>query len=98
MFGAHALLRAPDAALQEAPDADPFAPSFVATASGGFVLSENGLYTREGWRAFVDRLAPGGLFTVSRWYAPGDVNLGQFNDQFRRMMVSKTVLLRNART
>jgi type IV pilus assembly protein PilW len=31
-------------------------------------------------------------------YAPGDVNLGQFNDQFRRMMVSKTVLLRNART
>ena len=31
-------------------------------------------------------------------YAPADVNLGQFNDQFRRMMVSKTVLLRNART
>jgi type IV pilus assembly protein PilW len=31
-------------------------------------------------------------------YAPGDVNLGQFNDQFRRMMVSKTVLLRNSRT
>jgi type IV pilus assembly protein PilW len=31
-------------------------------------------------------------------YTPGDVNLGQFNDQFRRMMVSKTVLLRNARS
>lgn len=31
-------------------------------------------------------------------YAPGDVNLGQYNDQFRRMIVSKTILLRNART
>ena len=31
-------------------------------------------------------------------YAPGDVNLGNFNDQFRRMQVSKTILLRNARS
>lgn len=31
-------------------------------------------------------------------YAPGDVDLGTFNDGFRRMQVSKTILLRNART
>ena len=31
-------------------------------------------------------------------YEPGDVDLGTFNDNFRRMMVSKTILLRNART
>ncbi|MFQ6006382.1 MAG: PilW family protein [Woeseia sp.] len=31
-------------------------------------------------------------------YAPGDVNLGTYNDNFRRIQVSKTVLLRNART
>jgi type IV pilus assembly protein PilW len=31
-------------------------------------------------------------------YTPGDVNLGQYNDQFRRMQVSKTILLRNARS
>jgi type IV pilus assembly protein PilW len=31
-------------------------------------------------------------------YTAGDVNLGVFNDQFRRMLVSKTILLRNART
>ena len=31
-------------------------------------------------------------------YTPGDVNLGQYNDQFRRMMVSKTILLRNSRS
>lgn len=31
-------------------------------------------------------------------YTPGDVNLGSYNDQFRRMQVSKTILLRNARS
>jgi type IV pilus assembly protein PilW len=31
-------------------------------------------------------------------YQPGDVNLGTYNDSFRRMQVSKTILLRNART
>ena len=31
-------------------------------------------------------------------YQPGDVNLGVYGDNFRRMQVSKTILLRNART
>jgi type IV pilus assembly protein PilW len=31
-------------------------------------------------------------------YAPGDVALGNFNDGFRRIQVSKTILLRNARS
>ncbi len=33
-----------------------------------------------------------------RGFDPGDVNLGVPNDEFRRMQVSKTILLRNART
>lgn len=33
-----------------------------------------------------------------RDYEPGDVDLGVYNDAFRRMQVSKTILLRNART
>jgi len=33
-----------------------------------------------------------------RNYEPGDVDLGGHNDSFRRMQVSKTILLRNART
>ena len=33
-----------------------------------------------------------------RTYAPGDVDLGRFSDQYRRMQVSKTILLRNARS
>ena len=32
-----------------------------------------------------------------RTYAPGDADLGKFNDQIRRMQVSKTILLRNTR-
>ena len=34
----------------------------------------------------------------TRVYAPGDVNLGTFTDNFRRLQVSKTILLRNTRT
>ena len=31
-------------------------------------------------------------------YEPGDVDLGVINDNFRRMQISKTILMRNART
>jgi hypothetical protein len=48
--------------------------TWAATGAGAFSLSENGLYTLQGWRAFMNRLTDGGVFTVSRWYNPGDVN------------------------
>lgn len=48
--------------------------TWAATGAGAFTLSENGLYTVEAWRIFLDRLTPDGIFTVSRWYAPGEVN------------------------
>jgi SAM-dependent methyltransferase len=48
--------------------------TWAATGAGAFTLTENGLYTVEAWKRFLDRLTPGGLFTVSRWYAPGEVN------------------------
>jgi hypothetical protein len=48
--------------------------TWAATGAGAFTLTENGLYTIEAWSLFLDRLADGGAFTVSRWYAPGDVN------------------------
>jgi hypothetical protein len=48
--------------------------TWAATGAGAFTLSENGLYTVEAWRIFLGRLSPEGVFTVSRWYAPGDVN------------------------
>jgi hypothetical protein len=44
--------------------------TWAATASGGFVLSENSLYTREGWRIFLEHLTPAGILTMTRWHIP----------------------------
>ncbi len=50
--------------------------TWAATAAGAFVLTENSLYTVEAWTAFLDRLSPDGMLTVSRWYfrdRPGEL-------------------------
>jgi spermidine synthase len=44
--------------------------TWAATGAGAFTLSENGLYTREAWKVFLDALKPGGIFSVSRWFSP----------------------------
>lgn len=49
--------------------------TWASTGAGAYSLSENGLYTVEGWLVFLRRLAPDGVFTVSRWYkkeSPGE--------------------------
>jgi spermidine synthase len=46
----------------------PMIDTWAATGAGAFTLSENGLYTVDAWRVFLSRLAPRGIFTVSRWY------------------------------
>jgi hypothetical protein len=48
--------------------------TWAATGAGAFSLSENGLYTLEGWRAFLKTIKDNGVFTVSRWYNRGEVN------------------------
>ena len=48
--------------------------TWAATGAGAFTLSENGLYTVEAWRTFLGKLNPAGIFTVSRWHAPGEIN------------------------
>lgn len=45
--------------------------TWAATGAGAFSLSENAIYTVEAWQVFLARLKPAGVFTVSRWYAPG---------------------------
>jgi SAM-dependent methyltransferase len=47
--------------------------TWAATGAGAYSLSENGLYTVEGWQHFLNALTPGGVFTVSRWYNPNDI-------------------------
>ena len=52
--------------------------TWAATGAGAFSLSENGLYTVEGWKTFLSALNPNGLFTVSRWHSPrSTVELGR---------------------
>ncbi len=45
--------------------------TWASTAAGGFVLSENSLYTVEAWRLFLNRLTPSGILATTRWYLPG---------------------------
>lgn len=41
--------------------------TWAATSAGAMTLSENALYTVEGWRTFWRRLKPGGVIGFSRW-------------------------------
>jgi hypothetical protein len=42
--------------------------TWAATAAGAFALTENSLYTTEAWNTYLDRLQPGGILSVSRWF------------------------------
>src|SRR5260370_26790583 len=44
--------------------------TWAATGAGAFSLSENGLYTVDGWKTFLSALTPNDLLTVSRWHSP----------------------------
>jgi hypothetical protein len=44
--------------------------TWAATAAGGFVLAENGIYTVEAWRLFLSRLTARGVLVTTRWYLP----------------------------
>jgi hypothetical protein len=44
--------------------------TWASTGAGAMTLTENGLYTLEAWRIFLDVLKPEGLFSVSRWFDP----------------------------
>jgi spermidine synthase len=48
--------------------------TWAATGAGAFTLSENGLYTVEGWKRFLSRLTPNGVFTVSRWHSESQLD------------------------
>jgi hypothetical protein len=48
--------------------------TFAATSAGAMTLTENGLYTLEFWSVLMDRLEPGGVFSVSRYYHPERVS------------------------
>jgi hypothetical protein len=42
--------------------------TWAASSAGAYVLTENGLYTKEAWVTFLDHLTADGILTMSRWY------------------------------
>ncbi|HEY3929360.1 MAG TPA: class I SAM-dependent methyltransferase [Candidatus Koribacter sp.] len=44
--------------------------TFAASSAGAFVLTENSLYTTNGWKVFLSKLSDRGVLTFSRWYYP----------------------------
>lgn len=48
--------------------------TWAATSAGALSLSENALYTVDGWRVFYRQLAPGGLLTFTRWNSGPEVS------------------------
>jgi hypothetical protein len=42
--------------------------TWAATSAGAYVLTENGLYTKEAWLTFLNHLTADGILTMSRWY------------------------------
>jgi predicted membrane-bound spermidine synthase len=51
-----------------------FIDTWAATAAGAYVLSENTLYTVEGWRVFLEHLTDHGLLAVSRATVPAEMH------------------------
>jgi len=64
-----------------------FIDTFAASAAGAYVLTEHSLYTVEAWRAFLDRLAPDGILTFSRWH------FHRFPAEIRRLVALGTAAL-----
>jgi hypothetical protein len=61
--------------------------TWAATSAGAMTLSENALYTVEGWRTFYGRLKPGGVIGFSRW------NVGPAASQTNRLVSVATATL-----
>jgi hypothetical protein len=62
--------------------------TWAATSAGAMTLSENALYTVDGWRVFFDHLKPGGIITFSRWFSESKTN-----ETYRLFSVAQAMLL-----
>lgn len=64
--------------------------TWAATAAGALTLTENALYTVNGWQIFYAHLKPGGLITFSRWHNSVDFP----GETYRLFSVAWATLLR----
>lgn len=62
--------------------------TWAATSAGAMTLSENALYTVDGWRVFFEHLKPGGIITFSRWFSGA-----KENQTYRLFSVAQAMLI-----
>ena len=62
--------------------------TWAATAAGAMALTENSLYSLDGWRIFYQHLNPGGIIAFSRWNHKPD-----FHETTRLFSLAKATLL-----
>jgi hypothetical protein len=62
--------------------------TWAATSAGAMTLSENALYTVDGWKIFYQHLKPGGVITFSRWF-----EFGESMQTFRLYSVARATLM-----
>jgi SAM-dependent methyltransferase len=62
--------------------------TWAATSAGAMTLSENALYTVDGWKVFYEHLKPGGVIAFSRWFY-GD----EHTETFRLYSVARAMLM-----
>jgi hypothetical protein len=67
--------------------------TWAATGAGAFTLSENGLYTIEGWHALLGALRPDGILSVSRWF-----KRGKYSETSRLLSLATATLLERGAT
>jgi len=62
--------------------------TFAATSAGAMTLTENALYTVDGWRVFFEHLKPGGIITFSRWF-----DADRATETYRLFSVAQAMLI-----
>ena len=62
--------------------------TWAATAAGAMALTENSLYSLDGWRIFYEHLRPGGVIAFSRWHHKPD-----FHESVRLFSLAYATLL-----
>jgi hypothetical protein len=62
--------------------------TWAATSAGAMTLSENALYTVDGWKVFYEHLKPGGIITFSRWF-----DGAERMQTYRLFSVARTMML-----
>jgi SAM-dependent methyltransferase len=62
--------------------------TWAATSAGAMTLSENSLYTVDGWKVFYEHLKPGGVISFSRWFEGAESA-----ETFRLYSVARAMLI-----